>query len=145
MNTRLTTMILSAAITLTIVACGGSGSSGFAGIGGSGFISSGSISGFGSVFVNGVEFEVDGATTYDIDGDPDGMESDLAIGMIVQVSGAINEDGVTGTATGISFDDQLQGPVLGLAPLDPLADNITREFSVLGINVIIDSSSTTFD
>ena len=114
---------------------------GLAGIGGSGFISSGSISGFGSVFVNGVEFET-GSATFDIEGSS-GTQDDLAIGMIVQVDGTINNDGVTGTATSIRFDDELQGPVTGLTAPD--ADGITRSFTVLGINVIIDSSSTTFD
>ena len=141
MNTQLTTMILSTAIALAIVACGGSGTAGFAGIGGSGFISSGSISGFGSVFVNGVEFETDSAT-FDIDGDS-GTQDDLAIGMVVQVSGTINEDGVTGTATSISFDDELQGPVAVVSAPD--LDGIKRSLTILGITVIIDSSSTTFD
>ena len=144
MNTRLTKLFISVATALTIVACSESGGN-YAGIGGSGYISSGSISGFGSVFVNGVEFQTDEATTtYDVDGNP-GTELDLAIGMVVQVSGTINDDGITGTATGISFDDELQGPVSGLAPINPLADNLTRTFSVLGVNVVIDSSSTSFD
>ena len=63
--------------------------------------------------------------------------------MIVKVNGSINSDGVTGTATSISFDDELQGPITGLTPPD--ADGITRLFMVLGVNVVIDTSSTTFD
>jgi hypothetical protein len=143
MYTPLTKIILSTVAALTIVACGGSGVGiGLAGIGGSGFISSGTISGFGSVFVNGVEFEVDSAT-FDIDGNPDGVESDLAIGMVVQVNGTINDDGVTGTATSISFDEELQGPVSAVGATD--ADGIKRSLTILGLTVIIDSSSTTFD
>ena len=144
MNARLTRLFISVATAITIVACSESVVNS-AGIGGSGYISSGSISGFGSVFVNGVEFQTNEATTtYDVDGNP-GTELDLAIGMVVQVSGTINDDGITGIATGISFDDELQGPVSGLAPINPLADNLTRTFSVLGVNVVIDSSSTSFD
>ncbi|RKZ59125.1 MAG: hypothetical protein DRQ44_14000, partial [Gammaproteobacteria bacterium] len=143
MNTQLTKIILSMVTALTIVACGGSGVGiGLAGIGGSGFIASGSISGFGSVFVNGVEYETDSAT-FDVDGNLDGIESDLAIGMIVQVSGTINDDGVTGTATSISFDEELQGPVSAVGAAD--ADGIKRSLTILGLTVIIDSSSTTFD
>ncbi len=141
MNTKLTISTLSATIALTLAACGGSGGGGVAGIGGSGFISSGSITGFGSVFVNGVEFETD-SSSFDVDGAP-GSQDDLGIGMIVQVSGTINDDGVTGTATSIKFDDQLQGPVSGLAPF--VAGDVKRTFTVLGVTVIIDSSSTTFD
>ncbi len=142
MNTLLKRSSLSAAIALTLVACGGGGG-GLAGIGGSGFISSGSITGFGSVIVNGVKFETNDAT-FDVDG-VSGTQNDLAIGMIVNVNGSINDDGITGTATSISFDDELQGPVSGLLALDPNADNLTRTFTVLDVKVIIDSGSTTFD
>lgn len=141
MKNQLTTTALSAAIALTVVACGPSGTGGLAGIGGSGYVSSGSVTGFGSVFVNGVEFETDSAT-FDVDGDS-GTQDDLAIGMIVRVSGSINNDGVTGTATSISFDDEIQGPVTSLSAPD--ADGVKRSFSVLGTTVIIDSGSTTFD
>jgi hypothetical protein len=142
MNTQLTKLILSTITALTIVACGGTGvGTGLAGIGGSGFIASGSISGFGSVFVNGVEYETDSAT-FNVDG-VSGTQDDLAIGMIVQVTGTINEDGVTGTATSIVFDEELQGEVSALTPPD--VDGIARSFTVLGTNVIINSSSTSFD
>ena len=142
MNTQLTKSALGAAIALTLTACGGSGGGGVAGIGGSGFISSGSITGFGSVFVNGVKFETSG-TVFDIDDSGSGTQDDLGIGMVVLVSGTINDDGVTGTATGIKFDDQLQGPVSALGAAD--IDGVKRSFTVLGQTVIIDSSNTTFD
>jgi hypothetical protein len=93
------------------------------------------------VFVNGVEFETD-SSTFDVDG-ASGTQDDLAIGMIVQVSGTISPDGTTGDATSISYNDQLQGPVTGLTAPD--ADGIARSFMVLGTNVIIDSGSTSFD
>jgi hypothetical protein len=140
MKTLLKRSSLSAAIALTLVACGGGGG-GLAGIGGSGFISSGSITGFGSVIVNGVKFETNDAT-FDVDG-MSGTQDDLAIGMIVNVNGSINADGISGTATSISFDDELQGPVSVLSAPD--LDGITRTFTVLDVKVIIDSGSTTFD
>ena len=46
MKNQLTTTALSAAIALTVVACGPSGSGGLAGIGGSGYVSSGSVTGW---------------------------------------------------------------------------------------------------
>ena len=141
MKNQITRTALSAAIALTVVACGSSGTGGLAGIGGSGYVTSGSVTGFGSVFVNGVEFETDSAI-FDVDGEP-GSQDDLAIGMIVKVSGSINDDGISGTATSISFDDELQGPVLGIQDIGN--DGIKRSFSVLGTTVIIDSGSTTFD
>ncbi|MCW8942993.1 MAG: DUF5666 domain-containing protein, partial [Gammaproteobacteria bacterium] len=141
MNTLLIKSTLATAIALSIAACTPADSEGVAGIGGSGYVSSGSVSGFGSVFVNGVEFETD-SSTFDVDG-VSGTQDDLAIGMIVQVSGTINADGITGNATNIRFDDQLQGPVTG--PITYDADRVTASFTVLGVNVIIDSGSTSFD
>lgn len=141
MNTLLSKSSLSTAIALTLVACAGD-SGGLAGIGGSGFISSGSVTAFGSVFVNGVEFET-GNTVFDIDDSGSGSQDDLAIGMVVTVNGTVNADGITGTATSISFDDQLQGPVSNLSAPDADGDN--RTFTVLGTLVHISAIDTTFD
>lgn len=144
MNTLLMKATLSTAIALTIAGCGSSGGGGggsTAGIGGSGFVSSGSVSGFGSVFVNGVEFETDSAT-FDVDGAP-GTQDDLAIGMVVKVHGSINDDGETGTATSISFDDEIQGPVSSVTEVGN--DGVKLLVEVLGVTIIIDSGSTTFD
>ena len=105
----------------------------------SGLVSSGVITGFGSIFVNGVEFETDSAT-FNVDG-VSGTQEDLAIGMKVDIEGTINADGVTGMATHVDFDEELQGPVLG-----PIIDNIqTKSFTVLGTTVIIDINDTRFD
>ena len=143
MNNLLTKVALFTSIALSVIACGPGGSSGLAGIGGSGYVSSGSVTGFGSVFVNGVEFETDSAT-FDVDGEQ-GTQEDLAIGMIVRVDGSINEDGTSGIATSISFDDELQGPVSSLIDIVPGVDNVVRSFTVLGIKVFVDSGSTIFD
>jgi len=105
----------------------------------SGLVSSGVITGFGSIFVNGVEFETDSAT-FNVDG-VSGSQADLAIGMKVDVEGNINADGITGTATHVDFDEELQGPVSGIN----IGDGQTRSFSVLGITVIIDINDTKFD
>ncbi len=102
-------------------------------------VSSGVITGFGSIFVNGVEFETDSATI-NIDG-VSGTQDDLAIGMKVDVDGNINADGVTGTASHVDFDEELQGPVTGINA----GDGQTRSFSVLGTTVIIDAIGTRFD
>lgn len=107
------TSILFSTATLTsallIAGCSGdSGIGGTAGIGGSGYISSGTITGFGSIFVNGVEFETS-SSTFDVDDDNSLSESDLAIGMRVVVTGSVNADGITGTATSVTYDDDLEG------------------------------------
>ena len=67
MSMTLTKSTLSIAIALTIAACGGTAGLDLAqGIGGSGYVSSGSVTGFGSVFVNGVEYDTS-STSFDID------------------------------------------------------------------------------
>ncbi len=138
---KLTTLATALSLTTVLVACGGGGgSTDIAGIGGSGFVSSGTITGFGSVFVNGVKFETT-SSSFDIEG-KQGTQDDLAIGMVVKVNGTINSDGVTGTATEIIFDDDLQGPV---ANFNLSADRLTATFTVMGINVLVDSKTTYFD
>lgn len=69
----------------------------------------GTITNFGSVFVNGVEFFTTGSA-FTVDGDS-ADESKLKIGMVVSVQGAVNADGKTGAATHIVFADDAEGIV----------------------------------
>ena len=146
MNKIFTTTALSTAIALTLTACGGTEVSdgGVAGIGGSGYVSSGTVTGFGSVYVNGVKFETD-SPVYDIDDSGSGSQDDLAIGMVVTVNGTVNEDGVTGTADSISYDDQLQGPVSNITAVIADPDEENRSFTILGTTVRINVLDTLFD
>lgn len=143
MKKRLMLATLPTALALALYGCGGGSSSDSstttAGIGGTGYVSSGTITGFGSVFVNGVEFETD-SSSFDIEG-VSGTQGDLAIGMVVKVNGTINEDGITGTASSISYDDDIQGPVSGLTSLSP----DQKSFTVLGTTVIADINTTSYD
>ncbi len=125
---------------LITAACGGGGGLAGGGIGGTGITAFGTITGFGSVFVNGIEFETSG-TAFDVDGDQSALESDLGIGMVVTVTGTLNEDGVTGTATSIVFDDEIEGPV-SLLSEDTVTQ--TKTFSVLDTTVIARRGSTAF-
>ena len=89
--------------------CGGGGGSSS----GTGSVTtSGVITGFGSVYVNGVEYETDGSS-FSLDDGDDGIESEdeLEVGMVVTLTGTLNADGVTGTATHIEYDDELEGIV----------------------------------
>jgi len=130
-------ILVSALSALIISACGG-GSGGLAGIGGSGYISSGTVTSFGSVFVNGVEFETD-SSTFEIE-DASGTQQGLRIGMVVQVSGTINADGITGTATHINYGDDLEGPVS-----DITVGVDTRSFTIFGKTVVISAANTAFE
>jgi hypothetical protein len=120
---------------------GGSTSSGVsaAGIGGTGKVASGTITGFGSIFVNDIEYEFDANTGFDIDDDTSTSENDLRIGMVVTVT-AENVVGSTGTATRVVYDDNVEGPVVNL-----IDDGTNKLFSVLGISVSVDATTTVFD
>ncbi len=136
-------------VTLSIViaaACGSGGSGGggslsAGGIGGTGAVATGTITGFGSVFVNGVEFETTGSS-FDVDDDSAATEADLALGMVVTVVGTINNDGVTGTANSIQYDDEVEGPVSS----DPLenADMTAKTFNVFDFTVVVNKNTTVF-
>lgn len=120
----------------SVTSGGGSGG----GIGGTGLTSSGAINGFGSVFVNGVEFETDGAEIL-VNGKSVGEDA-LGLGMLVVVTGSVNDDGMRGTATRIVFDDDVQGPVEATLPA---ADGDSMLVTVLGTEVIAERTATVFE
>ncbi|MGD8913904.1 MAG: hypothetical protein PVJ68_14345, partial [Candidatus Thiodiazotropha sp.] len=97
MNKLLIKVLVSIAIGVSVIglySCGGSGNTPTlnGGIGGTG-ITQGRVTGFGSVFVNGTEFNTDDAS-FTVN-DLAATESDLAVGMVVRISGASNSS--TGT------------------------------------------------
>lgn len=141
-------VIASLLLGVLIVACGGGGGGSFAGggIGGTG-ITSGTVTGFGSVFVNGIEFETDGAsrTVDDETSISDGTDDDtvLGIGMVVTIVGTVNADGVTGTADSIEYDNEVEGPVAAV-PVEDL-DGVTKTFDIFNITVVADRNATVFE
>ncbi|MFQ5937244.1 MAG: DUF5666 domain-containing protein [Acidiferrobacterales bacterium] len=119
-------------ITCLTTSCGGdSGDDSVAGGGISGTgVSSGAISGFGSIFVNGVEFETVGAAIT-INGIP-ASETDLKKGMVVTVQGLIS--GESGAAITVEADDVVKGLVDSVA-----ADGLS--LVVLGQTVLVDNNT----
>jgi hypothetical protein len=104
--------LLAAGLVTALVACGGGGGGSSAGVGtgGTGAFAVGTISGFGSVIVNGVRYD-DSSATVDDDDDGGKSSSALAIGQVVEIRGSVNSDGLTGTASSISYYSALKGPV----------------------------------
>ena len=102
----------------------------------------GSITGFGSVFVNGGKFEVAGNTIISIEDEAETMGDDsrLRLGMKVRVSG-VDDNGVR-TATRIEFDEDLKGPIESITPDG--SDLTVGTFSVMSQTVTVDGS-TIFD
>ncbi len=145
MSLRFSSRILLSLTTLSLflAACGGgggddNGGSTDSGTTGTNITTQGVITGFGSVYVNGVRYHT-GSSDFTIDDNP-GLESDLRLGMVVTVTGTLNDDG-TGNASRIVFDNELQGPVTNLVS-NP--DGQTRTFTVLGITVQVDRVETSF-
>lgn len=131
---------VAALLSASMTGCGGgSSSSPVAGIGGTGKVSSGSITAFGSIFVNGVEYDISNATiTIDEDSAAKSQE-DLSIGMVVTINGTA--DASTGIATSVVFDSNAKGPVSGLTTA---TDGLSKTFNIFGLTVRIDQT-TVFD
>lgn len=115
---------------MLVAGCGGGGGSGSA----SSQTFTGTITGFGSVFVNGIEFDTS-STSISVD-ESNSDENGLKVGMMVTVTGTAN--GSTGTATSISFNDEVEGIVI--------ANNIssgqtTGTMDIMGQTVTISSTS----
>ena len=100
-----------------------------------GVVSKGTITGFGSVIVNGVRYDTSSAS-FDIDGSA-GAQSDLSVGDVVTIRGTVNDDGTSPTAASVTFDDAVEGPV---EAINTTAGTIT----VLGQRVLI-GADTSFD
>ena len=101
----------------------------------------GKITGFGSIYVNGVEYDTNG-TSYLVDDASASDDSALAVGMVVKVQGSVNADGLTGQASSVSYDDEIEGIVEGLATD---ADMSIKTFTVMNTMVRVDKNSTNFD
>ena len=146
MNTRNLLLMLFGTLVLAVTPGCGGGSGGGSGdnsqdpsgpVGGIGRngIAVGSISTFGSVVVNGVRYNTDSAT-FSVNDDA-GSEDDLRVGQVVTVVGTVDDDGMTGTAESVTFDDNVTGPVQSI-------DSAGSELVVLGQTVLV-RAETSFD
>ena len=125
--------VIFTSVAVLLAAC--VGSTAVAGIQGSGkqsMVAFGRVTGFGSVFVNGVEYSTTGAQIL-IDGH-DATESQLNTGDVVTIQGTVNDDGITGTATQVSFTGNVRGPITGIGLMG-------NGFTVLGQSVLTNAST----
>lgn len=129
---RLLTGSLALVATALLVACGGGGGdTAGVGTGGTGSFSVGTVTGFGSVFVNGVRYEDNGARLVDDDGTVKVLGTDdnpLRVGMVVEVTGSVDDSGTVRSATQITYGAEIKGPVTAV-------DAAAGTFSVFGITV----------
>jgi len=110
------------------------------GIGGTGITTSGQITAFGSIWVNGVEYDTT-ATSIFIEGAEEvGDDQDLLdTCMVVTVIGTVNADGVSGTADIVEYADELEG----IVDANAVAIN-TGILTVMG-QAVTTSATTCFD
>ena len=144
---RVLVTLLAGAGVIVLPSCGGGG--GIAGVdtGGTGSFSTGRISGFGSVIVNGVRFDDSTARiTSDDDAAAVLRPRDLKLGMVVRIHAGAITPGAGGslpsaTATSIAVETEIKGPVDSKTAPDTLV--------VLGQTVKVDDATvfdgTTFD
>ena len=137
-NTDLTRRSWMVLATSALAGCGGGGSTtaGAPGTGGTGqyaVYSQGSISGFGSVIVNGVKYN-DLLAVVQVNGVP-ATSADLRLGMIAAVQGELSVTSALGTAGRIDVWSIGQG-----LPA-PLVLNVIDSFQVAGMTVQTDSAT----
>ena len=97
--------------------CGGGGDSGTSvPVAGSAtpIVSSGTITNFGSVYINDRKYEIDDSTSTSVDGSGPvngdvAAKNILKLGMVVKVSGSVN--GSSRTASTITQEDTVEGPI----------------------------------
>jgi hypothetical protein len=138
-------VLLLALMPLLFFGCGGGGGAGNGvaggGIGGSGItvsaVSSGTVTNFGSVIVNDVEFDTANAEVVvggGVQGTGDAaVTSLLSRGMVVRVEGRLDGDTI-GTAARVVYNPTVEGPLESITTLD---DTVT-ELIVMGQTVRVD-------
>ncbi len=120
---------------IALTGCGGGGGgTNVAGIGGTGRTISGTITGFGSIFVNQVEYDIDNADiSINDDNNPGLSQADLRIGMLVTLVG--NDDGTVGVASQVVYDNEITGPVSGLVTTTLPGGGEKKSFLIFGADI----------
>lgn len=127
MKIKLTALLVSA--TLCLTSCGDSLTLAEGGMSGTG-ITAGRITGFGSIYVNGIHYDVDNALFYR-NGQQVTDQSSFAAGEFITVTGSLNSDGVSGIASQVKFAGLVKATVEAIA-----ADG--NSLQVLGQTIQID-------
>ena len=140
MNSKNVFTSLLCALALLLAACGNGGVDPQGGIEGSGvtrtagyrITTSGGVTSLGSIFVNGVEYDVAGATIT-IDGAP-ATVADLAPGLVTIVEGDVDADGQHGTARRVTVQIAVAGPI---SAVDAAAGRLT----ILGQSIEVEQGT----
>jgi hypothetical protein len=138
LNTDLTRRNWIVLATSALSGCGGgdvstAGAPGTGGTGNYALYSQGSISGFGSVIVNGVKYD-DALALVQVNGVA-AMSADLRLGMVAGVQGELSADVTLGTASHIEVWSIAQGLVT------QLNGSVPGEFMLAGMTINADTST----
>lgn len=128
----LSTALTLVALSMLMIGCGGGtmvATEG--GIGGTG-ISSGTITAFGSIFVNGVEYDISRAQISTPD-NSNATQADLRLGMVVTVTTNTNNNGTVSVGQ-VIYRDEVRG-VVDTKSIQPVAGTLT----VLGQSITVDA------
>ena len=134
MKTTRIPLLISALAIVLLAACGG-GAGPVAGIDRLG-ISSGTVTGFGSIIVSGVRYQVTGETSFEVDNAP-GTQDDLDVGDQVTVRWTQPGDSASRRALEVSAGSVVRGPIASI-------NSQTQQVVVLGQTIQI-TASTSFD
>lgn len=139
----LKSLLLTLWFLLLLISCSSSG-----GIGGSGITSQGSVSEFGSIFVNGTEFDTSNATII-VEGEEKGVGdavvlNNLDVGMVVTVYGTRSEDGKRGVANRVTYNNEVEGPVESINVINATRKDIVVLGQTVIVNAVTQFKGTTF-
>ncbi|HPE59219.1 MAG TPA: DUF5666 domain-containing protein [Thiolinea sp.] len=98
-------------------------------------ISVGAITGFGSIYVNGIHFNVDQAS-FTRDGAGVSSQDSFNLGELVTVSGSISADGSSGIATSVEFESLINGEVTAVSSDDRSVDIMGQRISTDSLTVL---------
>lgn len=97
----------------------------------------GKIDAFGSVFVNGVEYDTNHAT-YQVNDATASNDSALSVGMVVRVNGTRDGDG-HGTATEVRYDEEIEGPAADV--MVDSTDGTIKHFMIFGQPILANATT----
>ena len=132
------TILLSFAALAALVACGGGSSSGNVPVlhAATTVATTGTITAFGSVYVNGVRYDVTAARL-----SKNGQavsQSSLAVGEIAQVSGQEDSQAGTGIADTVEVEDNIVGPISTIV----VNTSMPNQLTIMGQTVIVNASTS---
>lgn len=144
---RLTLLMLSASLFMT--SCNNSNDLAEGGIEGTGiddgisYASVGTVTGFGSIYVNGIHYQTD--TSEVTVNHETSNENALQLGMVVQVFGTVNEETNEGVADKVVYDQNLEGVITAIEEIDGQSKQITVLGQTILVEDFIEIEGTTFE